>query len=40
MEHFAIPGTIRASFSIYNTLDEVDLFAELMIKASHSGLAV
>lgn len=30
MEHFAIPGTIRASFSIYNTLDEVErLFAAL-----------
>ncbi|MBP8925290.1 MAG: cysteine desulfurase [Pseudomonadales bacterium] len=30
MDHFAIPGTIRASFSIYNTLGEVErLFAAL-----------
>ena len=24
MDQFAIPGTVRASFSIYNTLEEVD----------------
>lgn len=30
MEQFGIPGTVRASFSFYNTLDEVDaLFAGL-----------
>ena len=30
MKRFGIPGTARASFSIYNTLEEVDsLFAAL-----------
>jgi len=30
MEYFSIPGTVRASFSIYNTLDDVDrLFAAI-----------
>jgi len=30
MESFGIPGTVRASFAVYNTLDEVDaLFAAL-----------
>ena len=24
MEHFKIPGTVRASFAFYNTLEEVD----------------
>ncbi len=28
MEHFGIEGTVRASFSIYNTKDEVDQLAE------------
>jgi cysteine desulfurase/selenocysteine lyase len=26
MERFAIPGTVRASFGAYNTLQEVDTF--------------
>ncbi len=30
MEHFELPGTVRASYSIYNTVDDVDrLFAGL-----------
>ncbi|MCC5871520.1 MAG: cysteine desulfurase [Gammaproteobacteria bacterium] len=28
MERFGIPGTVRASFSLYNTFDEVDRFIE------------
>ncbi len=30
MERFAIPGTARASFALYNTLDEVDAFADAL----------
>jgi cysteine desulfurase/selenocysteine lyase len=30
MERFAIPGTARASFAMYNTLDEVDRFADVL----------
>ncbi len=30
MERFHIPGTARASFALYNTLDEVDAFAEAL----------
>ena len=30
MQRFGIPGTVRASFALYNTLDDVDaLFAAL-----------
>lgn len=32
MEHFGIPGTVRASFAIYNTPEEVDRFIEAMKK--------
>ena len=28
MEHFGVPATIRASFSIYNTRDDVDALVE------------
>ncbi|WNB17148.1 aminotransferase class V-fold PLP-dependent enzyme [Marivirga arenosa] len=28
MEHFGIDGTIRASFSVYNTIDEIDFFVD------------
>lgn len=28
MHHFGIPGTVRASFGIYNTKEEVDIFIE------------
>lgn len=33
MDFFGIPGTIRASFSLYNTLAEVDLFIEALKRA-------
>lgn len=33
MEHFGIPGTVRASFAVYNTLEEVDLFIAALEKA-------
>ncbi len=26
MERFGIPGTVRASFAVYNTREEVDTF--------------
>ena len=32
MNRFAVPGTARASFSIYNTLEEVDVFFEALAK--------
>ncbi|GGF02174.1 cysteine desulfurase / selenocysteine lyase [Chishuiella changwenlii] len=28
MQHFNIPGTVRASFAVYNTKEEVDIFIE------------
>ncbi|MCB1136526.1 MAG: cysteine desulfurase [Chlamydiia bacterium] len=31
MERFGVPGTVRASFSIYNTLEEVHRFADGLI---------
>lgn len=33
MSHFCIPGTIRASFALYNTIEEVDLMMEALNKA-------
>lgn len=33
MEHFKIPGTVRASFAFYNTMDEVDRLVEATRKA-------
>lgn len=33
MDHFGIPGTIRASFAFYNTKDEVDLLVKAVRKA-------
>ena len=33
MKKFNIPGTARASFSIYNTLDEVDVLLSALRKA-------
>ena len=32
MTRFGVPGTVRASFSLYNTLDEVDRFVEALDK--------
>ena len=33
MDFFGIPGTIRASFSLYNTKEEIDLFIDALKKA-------
>jgi cysteine desulfurase/selenocysteine lyase len=33
MNYFSIPGTIRASFSFYNTKEEIDIFVEAVKKA-------
>ncbi len=33
MERYGIPGTVRASFAVYNTKAEVDLFIEALKKA-------
>ena len=33
MKKFNIPGTARASFSLYNTLDEVDVLFSALRKA-------
>lgn len=33
MDKFEIPGTVRASFAVYNTFDEVDLLVEAVIRA-------
>ena len=35
MDHFKIPGTVRASFSFYNTKSEIDLFIDALQKASN-----
>ena len=34
MDFYDIPGTVRASFSFYNTKSEIDLFIDALIKAS------
>lgn len=33
MNHFCIPGTIRASFALYNTTEEIDLMMEALNRA-------
>jgi len=33
MDFYGIPGTVRASFAMYNTMEEVDIFAEAVKKA-------
>ncbi len=33
MDHFNIPGTVRASFALYNTEEEVDKLVEAVLKA-------
>lgn len=35
MDYFKIPGTVRASFSFYNTKAEIDRFIEAVIKAKN-----
>lgn len=32
MQYYGIPGTIRASFAMYNTIEETDYFAEMLDK--------
>jgi cysteine desulfurase/selenocysteine lyase len=32
MNRFALEGTVRASFAVYNTLDEVNILAESLIR--------
>ena len=34
MTRFGIPGTVRASFALYNTLEEVDIFVNAVKKAA------
>ncbi|MDP2059948.1 MAG: aminotransferase class V-fold PLP-dependent enzyme, partial [Flavobacteriaceae bacterium] len=33
MDYYKIPGTVRASFAFYNTLEEIDLLVEAVKKA-------
>jgi cysteine desulfurase/selenocysteine lyase len=33
MDFYKIPGTVRASFSFYNTKEEIDTFIEAVKKA-------
>jgi cysteine desulfurase/selenocysteine lyase len=33
MDYYHIPGTVRASFSFYNTFEEIDRMIEALIKA-------
>ncbi|MBS1635632.1 MAG: cysteine desulfurase [Bacteroidetes bacterium] len=33
MQHYGIPGTVRASFALYNTIEEIDLFIEALQKS-------
>jgi cysteine desulfurase/selenocysteine lyase len=35
MDFYQIPGTIRASFSFYNTKNEIDIFVEALIRAKN-----
>lgn len=34
MTRFGIPGTVRASFALYNTLEEVEIFVKAVKKAA------
>lgn len=36
MDRFQIPGTVRASFAMYNTIDEIDM----LIKATHKAVKI
>jgi cysteine desulfurase/selenocysteine lyase len=35
MTFFDIPGTVRASFAIYNTTEEIDIFIKAVEKAAN-----
>jgi cysteine desulfurase/selenocysteine lyase len=32
MDHYGIPGTMRASFAVYNTTQEIDIMMEAIIR--------
>ena len=32
MDFYSIPGTVRASFSLYNTKEEIDIFIKALVK--------
>jgi cysteine desulfurase/selenocysteine lyase len=34
MTRFGIPGTVRASFAVYNTLEEVDVLVKAVERAA------
>jgi cysteine desulfurase/selenocysteine lyase len=34
MSRFGIPGTVRASFAFYNTIDEINVLAESLERSS------
>jgi cysteine desulfurase/selenocysteine lyase len=34
MEHFGVPGTVRASFAAYNTPEEVDVLLAAVHRAA------
>jgi cysteine desulfurase/selenocysteine lyase len=34
MEHLGIPGTVRASFAVYNTKEEVDILVNGIERAA------
>ena len=36
-DHTTVPGMIRASFGVYNTLDEVDFFTEALARILADG---
>jgi cysteine desulfurase/selenocysteine lyase len=33
MDYFKIPGTCRASFAVYNTFEEIDVFISGLLRA-------
>ena len=33
MQHFGIPGTVRASISFYNTAEEIDILHDSLLRA-------
>jgi cysteine desulfurase/selenocysteine lyase len=35
MKHLGLDGTARASFAVYNTIQEIDTFAEALRKLAH-----
>jgi cysteine desulfurase/selenocysteine lyase len=35
MDHYGIEGTSRASFAVYNTIEEINIFAEHLSNLIH-----